>query len=58
LSYELKYKLLYEIKNIVHFFQITGGPLGWPYNLININLRDDKNKTQEYKTLMSIRMDR
>jgi len=49
----MKYKL-YEIKNTMHFFQIIGVPLGWPYNLININLRDDKNKTQEYKTLMPI----
>jgi len=38
-------------------FQIIGIPLGWPYNLININLRDDTNKTQEYNTLMSIRTD-
>jgi len=41
----------------MHSFQIIGAPLGWSYNLINISLRDDKNKTQEYKTLMLIRTD-
>lgn len=49
----MKYKL-YEIKNMMYFFQIIRIPLGWPYNLININLRDDKNKSHAHNTLMSI----